>query len=195
MLTGILFSQQENDGVKYLENEVVINDSPQNVWKTLTAFGNVSNFNSTIDDSVVLNGTSGEAHLGAEREIQIPNGVNNIINKERIITYTEGVYYTYDVYESENFPTKKMQVTYGVRQDYKGRTILFSKTYYEMNSSLVTNFFKRKLKRANLDSLIAYKHYIETGESDTEIKTIRKWYEDEEEHEDNGLIVINNKAN
>lgn len=194
MLTTIIFAQEENSKAKFVENEVIVNESPQKVWQALSAYGNVSYLNATIDDSVMLNGTDQEARLGAEREIQIPNGVNNIINKERIVAYIEGVYYTYDVYESENFPTKNMEVTYGVRQDFKGRTILFSKTYYELNNGLVTNFFKRKMKRLNMDSLLAYKNYIETGETNAEIKSLRKKY-DEEDGQDNGMIVTNLPSN
>lgn len=195
LLKTVIFAQEEKGKTKFVENEVIINDSPQKVWKALSAYGNVSYVNATIDDSVMLNGTNEEAHLGAEREVQIPNGVNNIINKERIINYIEGVYYTFEVYESENFPTKKMQVTYGVRQDFKGRTILFSKTYYELNNGLVTNIFKRKMKRANMDSLLAYKNYIETGEANAEIKSLRKMYDNEDEEPGNGMIVTNVLAN
>lgn len=181
-----LSAQQFLDGEKLevIENQVMVQNSHQAVWKALSAFGNVSKFHTSIDDSMALNGTKEVAKLGAEREVQIPDGINNIINKERIVTFIDGVYYTYEVYESENFPTKKMQVTYGVRLDEKGRTILFSKTFYKLNNAINTKFLKRKLKRIGMDSLLAYKYYIETGEKNTDIKILRKRYQ-KEDHESN----------
>ena len=191
MLVNQLSAQQIIDGEKMevLENEVIVHNSHEAVWNALSSFGNVSGFHTTIDESVALNGTEDKASLGAEREIQIPDGMNNIINKERIIKYIDGVYYTYEVYESENFPTKKMRVTYGVRLDHRGRTVLFSKMFYKLNNSFVTNLFKRKLKRANFDSLLSYKYYIETGERNTDIKILRKRYHNEGEDSNNDYIV------
>lgn len=191
MLVNQLAAQQIIDGEKMevLENEVIVHNSHEAVWNALSSFGNVSGFHTTIDESVALNGTEDKASLGAEREIQIPDGMNNIINKERIIKYIDGVYYTYEVYESENFPTRKMHVTYGVRLDHRGRTVLFSKTFYKLNNGFLTNLFKRKLKRANFDSLLAYKYYIETGERNTNIKILRKRYHNEDEDSNNDYIV------
>lgn len=181
LLLNQVSAQQIIDGeeMEVLENEVIVHNSHEAVWNALSSYGNVSSFNTTIDDSIMLNGTKEEASLGAEREIQIPDGINNIINKERIVTFVDGVYYTYEVYQSENFPTKKMHVTYGVRLDHKGRTVLFSKIFYRLNNGFVTNLFKKKLKKANFDSLLSYKDYIETGEQNTDIKILRKRYQDE----------------
>lgn len=161
---------------KIFHNEVVVEGSPQQVWQVLNAFGKVSSFNATIDESYMLSKGTGEAELGAEREIHIPNGINNIINKERIIAYVDGVYYTYKVYETENFPTKDMEVTYGVRRNGSGQTVLFSRTEYEMNNYLTTRMFKGKLKKSNFDSLLSYKNYIETGEINWDLKELRKQY-------------------
>lgn len=166
----------DDEKMKFFENKVIVNSSPEEVWRILTEFGNVSSFHTTIDDSIAINGSTEEAALGSEREIQIPDGVNNIINKERIIQLIEGVYYTYEVYESENFPIKKMQVTYGLRRNFKGQTILYSKTFYKFNNALASGLLKKKLHRANMDSLLAYKYYMENGERDTEIKVLRKRY-------------------
>ncbi len=192
LLVTQLSAQQFIDGEKMevLENYVIVQNSHEAVWKVLSAYGNVSKFHSSIDDSMALNGTLEQAQLGAEREVQIPDGINNIINKERIVTYIDGVYYTYEVYESENFPTRKMQVTYGVRLDEKGRTILFSKTFYKLNNAINTKFLKKKLKRFSMDSLLAYKYYIETGERNTDIKTLRKRYHKEDQEYGTDYVVI-----
>ncbi len=187
-----LSAQQLIDGEKMevLEHKIVVQNSHEAVWDALVEFGNVSNFHSSFDDSVSLNGTNEQAQLGVEREVQIPDGINNIINKERIITFMDGVYYTYEVYESENFPTKKMHVTYGVRLDEKGRTILFVKTFYKLNNAINTKFLKRKLNRFGTDSLLAYKYYIETGERNTDLKILRKRYQKEGDGVDPDYLAI-----
>lgn len=193
LMAGSLSAQQIIDGEKMevLENQVIVQNSHEAVWDALSSFGNVSSFHTTIDESIVLNGTAEAAQLGAEREIQIPDGVNNIINKERIITFVEGIYYTYEVYESENFPTKMMHVTYGVRLDHNGRTVLFSKIFYKLNNAFNTKLLKGKLNRANLDSLLAFKYYIETGERNTEIKILRKRYHNEIHEKNSDYAAIN----
>ena len=198
LLMAIQLSAQqiiEGEKMKFLESKVVVNNTPQEVWKALAAFGNVSTFHSTIDESIVLNDSAEEAMLGAEREIQIPDGINNIINKERIIKFIQGVYYTYDVYESENFPIKKMQVTYGVRLDHHGRTVLFSKTFFKFNNALANGLLKKKLDKANKDSLLAYKNYIENGERNTDIKELRKRYDNKDQSGDFDYLVSHHILN
>ena len=194
LLVTNVSAQQLIDGEKLevLESKVVVRNSHEAVWDALSSFGNVSKFHTTIDDSMSLNGTTDKAKLGVERVVQIPDGINNIINKERIVTFIDGVYYTYEVYESENFPIKKMLITYGVRIDSKGRTILFSKTFYKLNNGLSTKFLKRKLKRFGMDSLLAYKYYIETGERNTDIKILRKRYHHEDEEHNNVYAAVKN---
>jgi hypothetical protein len=179
----------DDDKINYLENSVVVKKSPHAVWEALSSFGDVSLINVTVDESVTLNGSKNQAALGAEREVLIPDGITNIINKERIVTLIDGVYYTYEVYETENFPTKRMWVTYGVRLDHKGRTVLFSKVFYELNNAFATTFLRRKVKRINMDSLLAYKNFIENGERQTDVKTLRKRYHDHRADAENNMVV------
>lgn len=177
-------------GMKIISDEIIINSSPEDTWEVLAAFGNVSNFLSTIDEGYALNGSLNLAVVGAERESIIPKNINNIIQKERIIELVEGAYYTYEVYESENFPLKTMYVTYGVKLDSQGKTVLYGITEYKMNSGLATRMMKGKLSKGNMDSLIAYKHYIETGEENTDIDVLReRYYEDERMNSENDLVV------
>jgi hypothetical protein len=179
-------------GMKIIGNEVIVNSSPEDVWQALSSFGNVSSFLSTIDEGVALNGSLNLAVVGAERESIIPDGINNIIQKERIIELMEGVFYTYDVYESESLPVKKMFVTYGIKFDEEGKTILYSEIKYKMNSSLKTRMLKGKLDKGNMDSLIAYKYYVETGKENGDIVALRKRYNRRDQKEpDNDLIATN----
>ena len=68
---GPIYAQVESDfkKSKTIYNEVIVNGSPQQVWKVLQSYGEVSNFNATIDESYMLNEGTGVAVLGAEREI------------------------------------------------------------------------------------------------------------------------------
>ena len=88
-----LNAQESNreSGMRIISDEVVINSSPAEAWETLTAFGNVSDFLSTIDEGSALNGSLDLAVLGAERESIIPKGIHNIIQKERIINLLKGL--------------------------------------------------------------------------------------------------------
>lgn len=165
---------------KIIHNEVIIDESPDQVWKVLKAYGEVSNYNATIDKSHMLNDGTGDAELGAEREIYIPNGIYNIINKERIVEYVEGVSYTYEVFHTENFPTREMEVTYGIRRNGLGQTILFSRMEYQMNNYLNTRMYKGKLRKSNFDSLLSFKNYIETGKMNKNLKELRKQYSENE---------------
>ena len=146
---------------------------------------------STIDEGSALNGSLNLAVLGAERESIIPKGIYNIIQKERIIELVDGAYYTYEVYDSENFSVKKMYVTYGVKLDNEGNTVLYGITEYKMNSGLATRMVKGKLSKGNMDSLIAYKHFIETGEENGDIDSLRKRYDEDERMKSEDVIVVN----
>ena len=179
-------------GMKIIGNEVIVNSSPEDVWQALASFGNVSSFLSTIDEGTALNGTLNLAVVGSERESIIPQGINNIIQKERIIELMEGVYYTYDVYESESLPVKKMLITYGIKMNEEGNTVLYSRIKYKMNSGLKTRMLKGKLDKGNMDSLIAYKYFIETREENIDIEILRKRYNRGDQNEsDNDLIATN----
>jgi hypothetical protein len=179
-------------GMKIIANEVIVNSPPEDVWQALASFGNVSSFLSTIDEGAALNGSLNLAVIGAERESIIPQGINNIIQKERIIELMEGVFYTYDVYESESLPVKKMFITYGIKLDEEGKTVLYSIVRYKMNSSLKTRMLKGKLDKGNMDSLIAYKYYVETGEENRNIEVLRKQYNRSDQKEpDHDLIATN----
>ena len=183
-------------GMKIISNEVIVNSSPEDVWQALAYFGNVSSFLSTIDEGSALNGTLSLAVVGSERESIIPQGINNIIQKERIIELMEGVYYTYDVYESESLPVKKMLITYGIKLNEEGNTVLYSRIKYKMNSGLKTRMLKGKLDKGNMDSLIAYKYYIETGEENRDIVVLRKRYKDRDQiQSDDDLIATNVSPN
>jgi len=179
-------------GMKIIGNEVIVNSSPEDVWQALASFGNVSSFLSTIDEGASLNGTLNLAVVGAERESIIPQGINNIIQKERIIELMEGVYYTYDVYESESLPVKKMLITYGIKLDESGHTVLYSLIKYKMSSGLKTRMLKGKLDKGNMDSLIAYKYYIETGEENRDIEVLRKRYKYSDQNESHDDLIATN---
>ncbi len=191
---GNMTAQKDDleSGMKIIGNEVIVNSSPEDVWQALASFGNVSSFLSTIDEGAALNGSSNLAVVGAERESIIPQGINNIIQKERIIELMEGVFYTYDVYDSESLPVKKMYVTYGIKLGEEGTTVLYSVIKYKMNSSLKTRMLKGKLDKGNMESLIAYKYYVETGEENRDIDVLRKRYKSSDQNESHDDLIATN---
>lgn len=194
LMPGQVNAQQtlKETPLKTISNELVVRGSVEEVWKALASFGNVGSFLSTIDESYPINGSRVMAAEGSERESMIPDGINNIIYKERITDIVEGSYYTYEVYDSENFTLKKMLVTFGVTSDKEGRTILYSRMRYKMNSALMTHVLRRKLNKINFNSLISYKYYVETGEKNTDLKSLRKrYYRDEQAIQDHELLADN----
>ena len=85
-----------------------------------------------------------------------------------------------------------MYITYGIKLDETGNTVLYSLIRYRMNSGLKTRMLKGKLDKGNRDSLIAYKYYIETGEDNRDIEVLRKQYNRSEQKEpDEDLIATN----
>ncbi len=196
LVAGVNAQQTEKEPqLKMISNELVVKGSVEEVWDAIASFGNAGSFLSTIDESYPLNGSKVIAAEGAERESMVPDGMNNIIFKERIIDILEGSHYTYEVYDSENFTLKKMIVTFGVTSDRQGRTILYSRMRYQMNSALMTHFLRRKLNKINFNSLIGFKYYVETGEKNTDIKSLRKrYYKEEQGIADQELIADNGIA-
>ncbi|NMH89015.1 SRPBCC family protein [Flavivirga algicola] len=172
------FGQKKEKEMKLMNitQEVVVNIAPQKAWDILSDYGNVGAFHSSLKSSKPLNGSTNEAVLGCERECIIPNGKKEIMVREKIINLVEGQYYTYDVYEWKNFPLKKMLITYGVKTNSLGETIIYQNSQYRLKPRFLTWLMKGKLKSGSRESLLAYKHYMETGEKNVALKILKKKY-------------------
>lgn len=178
LITNYSYGQKTEKMIKLktVEYEVVVNVTPQQAWDVLAKYGNIGSFHSGLLSSKPLNGSGNEAVLGCDRECIIPNGRKNILVREKIVEIIEGQYYTYDVYEWENFPLTKMINTFGVKNNTQGQTVIYQKTEFRLKPGFLTGIMKGKLRRGARESLIAYKHYMETGEEKADIKILKKKY-------------------
>lgn len=168
-------SQQVNQGQVVIEDKIRVNSSMDRVWLVLSDFSGVGSFHALYDESSAIKPGSKYAAVGAERESLMPDGMYNVILKERVIDLVEGSHYTFEVYESENTPLESMQVTYGLRTDAAGFPEIYSRLSYDMGSAVKTNMSKRRFRKSNKLSLLSYKYYIETGLVEKDLKRLRKW--------------------
>ena len=176
--TNQTHGQQKHKTMKLMQvnYELVVNVTPEKAWNVLANYGNVGSFHSSLKSSKSINGSNNKAKMDCERECIIPNGKKEIMVREKITEIIEGQYYTYDVYEWKNFPLKKMFITYGVKTNNEGETVIYQNSEYRLNPRFLTWPMKGKLRNGARESLIAYKHYMETGEKKVDNKILKKKY-------------------
>ena len=185
-------SQAQANDYRVIENRIVVDTSPEIAWEILADFTGVSEFHALFDESTLLRGEGGLVRLGSERETHIPDGMNNVILRERITHLKEGSFYSYKVFEWENIPLDAMQVTYGVGVNEAGQTEIYNRTVYRLRSGVVTGMARNKFEKGSRDSLISYKYYIETGQDETDLKKLRKWYKKRLKSTSDGDLLASN---
>jgi len=188
---SFLFAQVSANVYRVIENRVTVEAPVDVAWTALADFYGVSSFHVLFDESNLLKGNYGLA-VGNERESHIPDGINNVILKERITEMKEGSFYSYTVYDWENIPLDGMRVTYGVGVNEGGETEIYNRTVYRMTSGMVTGLTRSKFEKGSKDSLISFKYFIETGRSQKDLKKLRKWFKTREKEQDQGDFVANN---
>lgn len=177
--TNQLYGQTKQNNqmkLKTVQYEMVVNVTPQQAWEVLADYGDVASFHPQLESSRSLNGSSSKAALGCDRECVIPNGKKKVVVKEKIYDFVEGQYYTYDVYEWKNFPLNAMHNTFGVKTNREGKTIIYQITDFRLKPAFLTGFMKGKIRSSARDSLLGYKHFMETGERNANIEVLRKKY-------------------
>ena len=182
-ISPVLFAQSTSNVYRVIENRVRVDASVDKAWAALADFSGVSGFHVLFDESNLLKGEKRLA-VGNERESHIPDGINNVILKERITEMKEGSFYSYTVYDWENIPLESMSVTYGVGVNPRGETEIYNRTVYRMTSGVITGLARGKFEKGSKDSLISYKYFIETGKNQKDLKALRKWFKRKEK--DNG---------
>lgn len=159
-----------------VQYEMVVNTTPQRAWDVLANYGDVASFHPQLESSTSLNGSSIKAELGCDRECVIPDGKRRITVREKIIDFVEGEYYTYDVYFWKNFPLNKSHNTFGVKKNQEGKTIIYSKIDFRLKPGFLTYLMKGKVRSSARESLLGYKHYLETGEKKANMKVLKEKY-------------------
>lgn len=163
--------------LKTIQYEVPVNVAPEKAWKIFESYGDIGTFHAGLESSSSINGSSNTAKMDCERICYIPRTkTKNIMVKEKIIDYKKGEYYTYNVYEWENFPLKKMYNTFGVKTNNKGETIIYQLTNFRLKPGFLTGMMKGKLRKGARETLLGYKHYMETGEKRVALKELKKQY-------------------
>ncbi len=178
-LTLQMNAQKEGKEIKLktIKYEMVVNVTTQKAWDVLNSYGDIGSFHAGLESSSAINGSPNIAQMDCERICYIPRTKNKkIMVKEKIIDYSEGNYYTYDVYEWENFPLKKMNNTFGVKTNAQGETVIYQVTNFRLKPGFLTGMMKGKLRRGARTTLMGYKRYMETGDKRIDIKELKKQY-------------------
>ncbi len=162
--------------LKRIMDEVIVDITPEEAWKVINSYGDVGAYHTSILSSRSMNGSQNEGEIGCERECTIDNGNKDIVVVEKIIDYREGEYYRYEVTKSDNFPIQKFYNTFGVKVNDLGQTVIYVITEYRLDPGFMIGLFKNKLAKGNHQALIAYKHYMETGEKNADPKMLKKKY-------------------
>ena len=157
--------------LKNIHGEILINATPKRLWEVMTEYGDVSNFHAGVKESHHAEGSGNEASLGCERVCNIVDMGLKIVLKERIIDYVEGKSYQYEVYEWKNFPLRKMFFTFTIENNSQENTRLRIDIDYKAKPAFLTPLMVGKMRRLVKDVLLGYKHYTETGEKRTPIKS------------------------
>lgn len=172
------FSQQKQEKMKLatIHYEVEVNVTAYKAWEVLSSYGDVGSYHTGVVSSKSINGTSNTAQLGCDRICHLQDGKRKIMVKEKIIDFSKGNYYTYHVYDWDNFPLKKMLNTFGVKKNDKGKTVIYQTTEYRLKPRFLTGIMKRKLRKNAREALLFYKHYMETGEKNASADSVKNRY-------------------
>lgn len=156
----------------HLGYEVPVEVSAEKAWEVLARFPDVGDFHpGLIKSSSVGNQTQG---VGADRHCELPGKVEVW---ERIYEWNEGQSYKYDVYKWKKFPLKKMLTTFGVRKKSTSPQVwIYQAVEYRLSPAILTPIMKGKLRGALRETLIGYKHFMETDEANADRKALLKRY-------------------
>ena len=158
------------DGKKFrvMYYEYQIDKTPEEVWDEVAGnFVDVGKIVKSVDESYCESGDVTEG-LGAARFCDINFAGKSVKIKERITDWLvtdKRREFTYDVYESQGFPAKVYN-TWVVRKGTDGKTYLGNTFVFRAKPGFMTGMMARRLNKLNAlrNSVLSYKHYLETGE-------------------------------
>ncbi len=78
--------------------------------------------------------------------------------------HKECPYFTYDVYESVNFPLDKMLASFGVRTDDVGQTWVHNIIDYRLKPAMMTPLFRGTMEDSARNTVLGIKHVVERDE-------------------------------
>jgi uncharacterized protein (DUF1330 family) len=169
---------KEVDGTKLqvVYSDLIINSSTDKVWNAVAEeFVHIDKINETISESECLSGdkTTG---VGASRHCTLEAFGRDMEVSEKIISWIDthlNREFTYEVYDFVNFPMKKMQITWGVKSNDKGQTILYGISAYRMKMGMMSGMMRGKMKKGMNDNIYAIANYVENGERNIKPEVLR----------------------
>lgn len=163
-----------------LYQEVVIDKTVDEVWNEVSGnFVDSGEIAHSINESRCLSGDLREG-LGAERYLNFNFLGKAREAKERIVEFKEDPdhrEFTYHVYEAKGSPATVYN-TWTVRKGKDGKTYLSTAFILRAKLAFLTGLIGKKLAQSGSlrDGLLAYKHYLETGEKNVESKRLNELY-------------------
>lgn len=165
-----------------LHHELEIDASVDAVWNEVA--GNFVNSVDIAESVIASHCLSGDLTkgLGTERLLHFNFDGTEVEAKERIVDYRDGGdirEFTYDVYESKGSPlTVKVYNTWTVRSGGNGKTLLGTAFVFRPNLAFLTGIIGKQIAKSGSlrTGLLAYKHYLETGEKRVEGEKLNALY-------------------
>lgn len=161
--------------LKFVEYQLPIHSDKQKIWAALTQFGNIASIHGNVVSSDYLG--SDELKVGCERYCEFhPQMGRKPVVKERIIYLKNEESYLIDFFEFENFPMNHMYVELGVGESFGSGYLAYSKCWFQSRPKILTGLFAGKMKNTLREILLGYKHFVETGVKNEDIKKLKKLY-------------------
>ncbi len=181
-VTGQIPDWVTHDGTRYraIVFETEVEASIDDVWAVLhDGYVDIQDTHAPVKASYGLPGEP-ETGLGAVRHCDLDFRGRDVAIKERIIDLIDRPghkEYTYDVYESKGFPARVFN-TWRVRIGAGGETLLANVFFYRMRPAVLTRPMTGQIRGAARGGVLAYKHYLETGERRLAVDEIQRRYAD-----------------
>lgn len=164
--------------VAYYEYE--IDKSMEEIWQEVAGnFVNIGEIHTSINESYCESGDTTQG-VGAARYCSIDFSGKEVQIKERITDLDESEErkeFTYDVYDSKGFPAKVYN-TWVVRKGGDGKVYLGNVFTLRGKPAFMSKMMMKKLDNLNglRNSVLGYKHYLETGQKKVDPEVFDKLY-------------------
>ena len=162
--------------LNYVSYQMPIYSSQRTVWDALQKFGEIASFHDNVVSSGYINDTE-DFKINCERYCEFQPQMGRIpIVKEKIIAIDSGVSYLIHFYEFENFPMNHMYIEFCIDEDFNLNNNVKASCWYQSKPKILTKLFTNKMRQTLKEILLGYRHYIETGEKNVDMKHLKKEY-------------------
>jgi len=169
--SGSGIAQEKQQKLTKVSYEVPVSISAQEAWQVLRIWGNFADYHAGVNTSAKVGDQA--TGVGAKRSYTF--GKKGKV-EEKVTLWVEGQRYEYQMTESQGFPFAAYQAGFGVREDDTGQVFIYHFTNYRASPGFLTGMMKGSLTQGLRKSLLAMKHYAETGEKRKPLKELSKRY-------------------